>query len=203
MKHPPVMVGNRYGRLTVVAAGARARGGLSWLCVCDCGRSLTPMDGNLKGGRSKSCGHHHRTTHGEAKPSTPEWRAWRAMVSRCSCPTNREYRNYGGRGVTFCARWAAYEAFLADVGRRPGPSYSIDRKNNDGNYEPGNVRWATKKEQTNNRRSTRRICVSGECMSMTDAIDRFGVNRNTLWKRLALGWSTEEACGLVARAGAK
>lgn len=203
MKHPPVVVGDRYGRLTVVAMGAKRRGGSSWLCVCDCGRSLVPMDGNLKGGRSKSCGHHHKVTHGEAKPSTPEWRAWRAMVSRCSCPTNREYRNYGGRGITFCAKWSAYEAFLTDVGRRPGPSYSIDRKDNDGNYEPGNVRWATKKEQANNRRRTRRILVFGEYMSMTDVVDRFGVSRNALWKRLRLGWTPEEACGLVARAGAR
>lgn len=89
-------------------------------------------------------------THGQRQ--TPEYRAWRAMRYRCLVPTAHNYHYYGGRGITICDRWSEFPAFLADMGQRPGPEYSLDRKDNEGNYEPGNCRWATKSEQALNRR---------------------------------------------------
>lgn len=94
------------------------------------------------------------TTHGEAG-RTPEHKAWLNLRNRCFSPRSPKYANYGGRGITVCERWDTFEQFLADMGRRPGPGYSIDRIDNDGNYEPGNCRWATYIEQNNNRRPAR------------------------------------------------
>lgn len=90
-----------------------------------------------------------RTIHGMSK--TPEFRAWASMIQRCLNPNSSRYYRYGGRGITICARWQSFEAFFADVGRRPAPEYSIDRIDNDGDYEPANVRWATRSEQQRNK----------------------------------------------------
>lgn len=88
----------------------------------------------------------------------PEYHAWKGMIKRCTNKKNRGWPNYGGRGITVCERWReSYLTFLADVGRRPSSKHSLDRIANDGNYEPGNVRWATRKQQINNRRPVR-IC---------------------------------------------
>ncbi|HUB09426.1 MAG TPA: hypothetical protein VMB50_20650 [Myxococcales bacterium] len=100
---------------------------------------------------------HGAITHGEAAHGhrTPEWCAWREMRYRCQTPTARAYPQYGGRGIKVCERWQVFENFLADMGRRPSPRHSLDRIDNDGNYEPGNCRWATSLEQNRNRRTPR------------------------------------------------
>jgi hypothetical protein len=118
----------------------------------------------LRSGNTKSCGCLRRELgrahgiaskrHGEGASGreTPEYRAWAAMLCRCRNPRHKSYADYGGRGVTVCERWRAYENFLADMGRRPDRFHSLDRINNAGNYEPGNCRWATWEEQNTNRR---------------------------------------------------
>jgi len=88
-------------------------------------------------------------THGLSK--TPEYRAWASMVQRCTNPNNARYDRYGGRGISICVRWNKFENFLADMGPRPTKGHSVDRKDNEGNYEPGNCRWATRSEQQNNK----------------------------------------------------
>jgi hypothetical protein len=99
------------------------------------------------------------TTHGHAASGrTPEYNAWVSLNQRCKNPKNPRWKDYGGRGVTVCARWRdSFEAFLADMGPRPSSEHSIDRINNDGNYEPGNVRWATRAEQYANRRPASKV----------------------------------------------
>jgi hypothetical protein len=99
-----------------------------------------------------------RRKHGEGnRPWTPEYRAWCDLRARCNNPNFKQWADYGGRGIKVCDRWASYAAFLADMGRRPSPKHSIDRwPNPDGDYEPGNCRWATRKEQRHNRRSSTR-----------------------------------------------
>jgi len=146
-----------------------------------------------------SCGHHANRKHGDfvgnGRGSTPEWRAWQGMRKRCYDPSYQNFIRYGGRGIVVCQRWLdSYADFLSDVGRKPGPRYTLDRyPNNDGNYEPGNVRWATPKEQCQNRRSTRFITHNGVTLCMSDWAARLGIPAATLSWRIYHGVPIEQA----------
>src|SRR5882672_2593482 len=152
----PSMIGKKYQHLTVLAP--EVIDGRTWLyCRCDCGNSGTYLPSSLREGRQKGCGCQHgvgHITHGHTlnASKTPEWSCWRAMQDRCYNKNIEQYLYYGERGITVCQRWINnFEDFLRDMGHRPTPNHSIDRINNDGNYEPSNCRWATKKEQIQNR----------------------------------------------------
>lgn len=117
---------------------------------------------------------------------SPEYIAWRAMKARCLRPNHPEYRNYGARGIAVCASWvASFEVFLGHVGLRPSSRHSLDRIDNDGNYEPGNVRWATKREQCSNQRTNRWIEFDGRRMIVSDWAREIGLKPNSLQRRLA------------------
>ena len=156
------MIGLIFGRLTVIAsAGANLRSQSLWICLCECG-NLTEVAGySLKSANTRSCGclgresriapRTHGFTVGRRLP--PEYLLWCNIIQRCTNPKNRVWKHYGGRGITICELWRNdFAAFLSDVGRRPQPSLTLDRINNDGNYEPGNMRWATRSVQNKNRR---------------------------------------------------
>jgi hypothetical protein len=153
------LCGKAFARLTVVQwAGRNWKGDLLWECLCDCGTSRVVLGRSLTSGTCKSCGCLNlevaissNTKHGMSR--TAIYHAWVAMIERCDNPKNKAYKNYGGRGITVCERWRESVAnFVADMGPRPSKRHTLDRINNDGNYEPTNCRWATWDVQSRNKR---------------------------------------------------
>lgn len=154
--------GTRFGRLSVQSLFIRIGGRNHWNCLCDCGNQKVVDEYSLKNGVTRSCGcfateskRSRFITHGHSKKGSTSttYNSWAGMIQRTTNPKYRYYYNYGGRGISVCDRWKnSFESFLKDMGECP-PNKSLDRyPNNDGNYEPGNCRWATRKEQSDNRR---------------------------------------------------
>ena len=166
------MIGRRFGKLEVIALDPERRPpsrAFYWVCRCDCGNVVSVWGSNLRrktrGVRSCGCANPRFTTHGDH--GSPENLAWRSIKARCFNPKNASYPLYGGRGITMAEKWVDdYPAFLAHVSRRPSSSHSLDRIDNDGHYEPGNVRWATDLEQNSNLRTNVRVLVNGESVPL-------------------------------------
>lgn len=158
------LAGKTFGKYSVIERrGSNERGEPLWLCRCACGAERLVLGRNLRRGHSTACRACCNTRHGHNRKTgqSPEYAAWAQAKNRCRSPSDPQWKNYGGRGIEMCDRWAdSFELFLADMGPRPAgemPSgraiYSIDRyPDNDGNYEPGNCRWATAKMQASNQR---------------------------------------------------
>lgn len=155
---PEISVGQRFGHLSAVRPLPHGRGRTRWVFVCDCGVEAHLPASDAISGHTQSCGCRVYVNlpmkHGESHfGRTAEYTAWKNIKARCFNPKNDKYAYYGGRGITMAPEWIDdYEAFLSHIGRRPSPEHSVDRIDNDGNYEPGNVRWATPLQQRHNRR---------------------------------------------------
>jgi hypothetical protein len=134
--------------------------------------------------------------HGHRGPKrTPEYRAWDAMKTRCYCPSTIRFERWGGRGITVCDRWKnSFENFLADMGPKPSSRHSLDRyPNKDGNYEPGNCRWATNSQQIRNSSKFRALSLNGETLTMEEWSKRLGATHSVVATRIFRGWTVEEA----------
>jgi hypothetical protein len=201
MPAPLNLTGQRFGRLLVGPRTTNVGKKVRWLCRCDCGKDSLALTNDLRSGRHASCGClqlERVTKHGHspfdiAKKSLT-YRSWISMVNRCTSEKATGYANYGGRGIKVCDRWRDFRNFLADMGERPSLGHSIDRfPNVDGNYEPGNVRWATRAEQAVNRRNNRRFTHEGETLTVIEWCRKLGIAEHLLRSRLKLGWTFADA----------
>lgn len=191
------IAGERFGRLVAVRCiGSRQVGGQKkryWLCVCDCGVERELPQGSLTCGTTMSCGCLLRDTitkHGAYK--TKVYGVWHAMLDRCRCSTNESFRDYGGRGITVCDRWLDFQSFLADMGDRPEGG-TLERIDVNGHYCPENCRWATQREQGNNRRNNLRLTANGRTQTLAEWAAELGVPKSSIRYRLARGASVEDA----------
>lgn len=188
----------KYNRLTFLRNAPRDRQHrMRWVCLCDCGNETTTDAYAVKSGSAKSCGclrhigRPTRTTHG--KSGTRIYSAWRSMRDRCLCPTHHAFKDYGERGITVCARWEKFENFAEDMGDIPSKDHTLERSNNSLGYQPGNCRWATRKEQQRNTRFNRILTVGGISKCVSAWAEEKGIHFNVIHDRLRLGWTHEDA----------
>lgn len=184
--------GQRYGKLTVVSKTGKKGHNWLWRCKCDCGGQVDALASNLRSGNTTSCGCHRRNatsarrlTHGLS--TTRAYSLWQNMMRRCYEASNPAYPNYGGRGITVCERWHDFAAFFADMGERP-TGKSLDRRDNSLGYSPLNCRWATKKEQMNNKRDNVLATIDGVTQTVAQWAEQSGIPAARIRARRRIGW---------------
>lgn len=199
------LIYKRFGKLIVADVLYYEKKRWFMHCICDCGRNTKVERCSLISGNTRSCGclnikqvtqlGKQNKTHGMIH--TPEYRSWSLAKSRCLNPKCKDYPNYGGRGVKMCRRWKnSFEAFYEDMRSKPKPKrdYSLDRINNDGNYEPENCRWVKRKEQNNNKRNVKEITFRGKTQTISQWAEELNIKKDTLYARLiTYKWSMEKA----------
>lgn len=222
------MTGVKSGRLVVLRQGEpRKGGGSNWICRCICGNEFVTIGANIRKGSTRSCGclarewaqkaplnpkfiearETAKRTHGAKSGGTmtPTYRVWLGIKSRCTRPKHKDYKNWGGRGITVCPEWnSSFETFLRDMGERPSPAHSIDRLETDDGYRPGNCRWATTLEQGEHRRTNRAVTVDGQAFhSVTAACRHFGVAQSVANMRIQAGIDPAVAVSFKGRLPAR
>jgi hypothetical protein len=196
-------IGKKFGDWTQVGPSFRTRLYGTYervaVCECKCGAVSVNKLGHLRSGASRGCAGCrgektavHRRTHGQSK--TREYKIWNGIKKRCFNPNCAAYKNYGGRGIVMSDKWrSSFQSFLDDVGLSPTDMHELDRTNNNGNYEPGNVRWVLPRENALNTRRNRLIEYRGERLPMSELARRNGKSSGVLEHRLSRGWSVEDA----------
>jgi hypothetical protein len=194
------LTGQKFGRLTVLSStGQRDKNNrVVWTLECDCGNHIEMVAANFKYGNTSSCGCLKREvtgemsrTHGMSK--TPIYSIWLAMHRRCGDVKHKDYPQYGGRGISVCARWDLFENFHADMGDRP-ESKTLDRIDVNGDYTPSNCRWATNVQQARNRRDTIHVTFKGVTKPLRDFCDELLLNCGTVYTRLnQQNWTVDRA----------
>jgi len=183
------LTGLKFNRLKVQKRVA----GSFWGCICDCGNLISVSSYQLKSGKTKSCGCWSRDrTRKHGMEGTKIYNTWASMLSRCRNPKNKFYKDYGGRGITFCETWANFENFYADMGDKPD-GMSLDRIDNDGNYSKENCRWSDQKNQIRNRRVSPKYYLNNETKSLAEWCEIYGISWRRVYERMRAGWELEKA----------
>lgn len=197
------ITGQRFGRLVALGPIGRYREKtIVWLCQCDCGDRISVDGVSLRGGNTQSCGCLCReraafanTTHGMS--CNPLYTIWVHLIDRCCNPNAKYWVNYGGRGITVDGSWRHdFQVFFNDVSKLPHyreKGYSLDRIDNDGNYEPGNIKWSTRSEQMRNTRSNHLLTHNGKTQTIVEWAEEIDMKPQTLRARLGYGWTAERA----------
>lgn len=188
------LAGRQFGEWTVISRAENKSRLSRWLCRCACGNERVVYSANLKNGSSTSCGcKFNREYHGDGH--SPEYQIWSKMIDRCTNPKRPDFPRYGGRGITVSPEWRkSFQAFLDDMGRRPSPTHSLDRRDNNGPYCKENCRWATLSEQGRNKRSNRIIEFDGQRLCLVEWAERTGIPRGSIHHRISrAGWSVKDA----------
>jgi len=195
------LTGHIFHYLTVIRYGGNnKKGKATWECICKCGKNVVANGIDLRRGECKSCGCFKSenakrlyTTHG--MKHTPEFKAWSHIKQRCYNKNYCGYKNYGMKGIKMCDSWLnSFETFFADMGKRPSSKHSIDRfPDKAGNYDPDNCRWATMKQQQNNRTNNRIFEYKFETGTISQLVDKYGGSVNKIRLRVRRGWTIERA----------
>lgn len=202
------LTGKKFNRLTVIGLARpikqASNGTFFWSCRCDCGNNVDVRAGHITAekGATTSCGcaliewlKENKTTHGNSKPGkrTGAYISWIGMRARCLNPNDDHYDGYGARGITVCDRWRdSFENFLLDMGDRP-PIKTLDRIDVNGNYEPSNCRWATPREQANNKRNSAHLTIGGVTKTILEWENESPIENSSIRKRLEKGWTAHDA----------
>lgn len=190
------IINKKFGRLLVIEdTGKRSKcKKIIYKCLCDCGKTVEKEGGNILCGDTMSCGCLRKdvlSTHGSV--GTRLYRIWANMLSRCRGETNTAYKHYGGRGIEVCKEWTDFSAFKSwSLDNGYNDKLTIDRKDVNGNYEPSNCRWATRKEQDRNKRNSINVCIDGEIINLQDLADKYGFEYSVLRRRILKGATGKE-----------
>lgn len=197
------LTGRRFSTVIVQERAENAHGKTRWRAVCDCGNTVEWDQSQLKNNKSCGCMRFDLISkalsgrvikHGRSK--SPEFWIWCSMLKRCRNKSEPSYKDYGGRGITVCDRWNEFTNFYSDMGDRPSRIHSLDRRDNNGPYSPDNCRWATRYEQSRNKRQTRWITIGEETLCLKDWAIRLGISTGAFYYRLRKGMTETSALGL-------
>jgi len=190
--------GRVFGRLTVISPVRETGRPLKYLCQCSCGKTTVVLGQSIRTGNTQSCGCFHREQTRQAsfqhgKSRTPIHNIWSSMIQRCEDTNHKAYPAYGGRGIAVSKSWHKFENFYRDMGEPP-PGMTLDRKNNDLGYSKRNCKWASRRDQANNRRSNKMITFDGRTQTQAQWAHEAGLDQKILWQRLNInGWSFARA----------
>lgn len=187
------LTGQKFERLTVIKwIRKNKQSRYKWLCRCDCGQEVVVLGYNLRNGHTKSCGCLNKekiTKHGLS--GIPMYHVWEQIIQRCTNPNCKEYKNYGGRGITVCERWLKFENFNKDMGKSWKSGLTIERTKNEEGYYKENCEWVTSKINSRNKRNNRLLTHNGVIQCVTAWSEETGINKSTIFWRLRAGWSTK------------